>query len=350
MKEQRDQIGSLGRFSVKEILWCKGKILYFSGTVTLLLLFNLILTGLLLFLYYKEGNSFAYESVEFISYKVRFGWLVRAIHYWSAVLLILSIAFHMFSMFFLRAYRKPREITWFTGALLLLLAVWFSYSGSVLPWNSKSLFMAQSSTEILKAAPLIGNTLADYLIGGNVITGQNLSFIYKVHILILPALFSFILYIHFSSIKRNGLFNPEIEYNSGDECKKKLPIYPNFSIRAFLLLIIVTDLLFILAVFSPVEIGIKADDMITAPQGTMPGWYFLFVLQLSKIIHLFAAEVNGKQIGITICICIGMVWFLAPLWDRISNKSKISTFQKYFGISVIILIFCLTIIACVADY
>ncbi len=72
-------------------------------------------TGILLMFYYKGSSDTAFESVRFISSKVPFGWLIRSVHAWSANLMILSAFVHMFSVFFMRAYRKPRELTWVSG-------------------------------------------------------------------------------------------------------------------------------------------------------------------------------------------------------------------------------------------
>ncbi len=77
-----------------------------------------VLTGILLLLYYRPGANEAFESVQYIMTRVQFGWLIRSIHSWSANLMIFTAFAHMFSVLFLKAYRKPRELTWVTGMLL----------------------------------------------------------------------------------------------------------------------------------------------------------------------------------------------------------------------------------------
>src|SRR5262249_5342835 len=87
------------------------KVWYYLGGVTLFLFAVQIFTGILLLLYYRPSAAEAYESVQFIVTQVQFGWLIRNIHSWSANLLI-GLAFaHLFSVFFLKSYRKPRELT-----------------------------------------------------------------------------------------------------------------------------------------------------------------------------------------------------------------------------------------------
>ena len=109
---------------------------YYFGGITLFLFVIQVLTGILLLLYYRPTPSEAYESVQFIVTRVQFGWLVRSIHSWSANLIILSAFVHMFSVVFLHAYRKPRELTWLSGIGLLGLLLGFGFSGYLLPWNT----------------------------------------------------------------------------------------------------------------------------------------------------------------------------------------------------------------------
>ena len=111
----------LGLASIREFIAHKtvpvhsGTLWYYFGGVTLFLFTVQVLTGMLLLLYYRPTSGEAYESVQFIMTRVRFGWLIRSIHSWSANLMILSAFIHMFSVVFLRAYRRPRELTWLSG-------------------------------------------------------------------------------------------------------------------------------------------------------------------------------------------------------------------------------------------
>jgi Cytochrome b/b6/petB/Doubled CXXCH motif (Paired_CXXCH_1) len=109
---------------------------YLLGGVTLFLFGVQVCTGLLLLLYYRPSTSEAYESVQYITNRVEFGWLVRSVHSWSANLMIFMAFAHMFSVAFLRAYRKPRELTWMSGMVLLLLCLGFGFSGYLLPYNA----------------------------------------------------------------------------------------------------------------------------------------------------------------------------------------------------------------------
>src|ERR1019366_10527431 len=116
-------------------------------------------TGLLLLLYYRPTVAEAFDSVRFIMTRVEFGWLIRSIQSWSANLLIFTAFIHMFSVVFLKAYRKPRELTWVTGMLLLFLVMGFGFSGYLLPWNTLAFFATKVGTEIAGQIPFVGKPM-----------------------------------------------------------------------------------------------------------------------------------------------------------------------------------------------
>ena len=109
----------------KEVPIHKHSVWYYMGGVALFLFIVQVLSGILLVLYYQADEDSAYESVRFLMTKVEFGWLVRGVHSWSANLMVLFVFVHMFSTYFTRAYRKPRELSWVTGFILLALAMGF---------------------------------------------------------------------------------------------------------------------------------------------------------------------------------------------------------------------------------
>ncbi len=98
---------------------------YYFGGMALFLFCIQAGTGILLLLYYRPTAEAAFESVQFIMTEVTFGWLIRSIHSWSANLMVGAAFIHLFSVFLMKAYRKPREITWITGALLFFVSLGF---------------------------------------------------------------------------------------------------------------------------------------------------------------------------------------------------------------------------------
>src|ERR1044072_1594918 len=128
--DERLSISTLASFAQKkEVPVHRHSIWYYFGGMTLFLFVVQVVTGILLLLYYRPSSEGAFESVQFIITEVQFGWLIRSVHSWSANLLIAALFVHMFSVYFMSAYRAPREITWVTGVLLLFICIGFGFSG-----------------------------------------------------------------------------------------------------------------------------------------------------------------------------------------------------------------------------
>jgi quinol-cytochrome oxidoreductase complex cytochrome b subunit len=178
------------------------------GGITFALFVIQGVTGILLSLYYKPTPDQAYESILFIMNNVRFGWLIRSIHSWSASLMIAFCVAHMLRVFITGSYKKPRELNWVAGVVLLLLTLAFGFTGYLLPWDQKALWGSTVGSEILGVVPLIGEALLGLLRGGQEITGLTLTRFYGIHMLVLPVLALVFLGAHFVIIRRQGISGP----------------------------------------------------------------------------------------------------------------------------------------------
>ena len=181
---------------------------YFLGGITLFLFIIQVCTGILLLLYYRPGANEAFESVQYIMTRVQFGWLVRSIHSWAANLMILTAFAHMFSVVFLRAYRKPRELTWLSGMVLLFLALGFGFSGYLLPWNTLAFFATKVGTEITGQVPVVGRHLMIFLRGGEDVTGATLTRFFGFHVAVLPGLTTLFVLLHLALVQYFGMSVP----------------------------------------------------------------------------------------------------------------------------------------------
>ncbi len=178
------------------------------GGITFALFVIQGVTGILLSLYYKPTPDQAYESILFIMNNVRFGWLIRSIHSWSASLMIAFCVAHMLRVFITGSYKKPRELNWVAGVVLLLLTLAFGFTGYLLPWDQKALWGSTVGSEILGVVPLVGEALLGLLRGGMEITGLTLTRFYGIHMLVLPVLAFVFLGAHFVIIRRQGISGP----------------------------------------------------------------------------------------------------------------------------------------------
>jgi quinol-cytochrome oxidoreductase complex cytochrome b subunit len=317
---------------------------YYFGGVSLFLFIIQVVTGILLLLYYKGGEALAFESIQFIMSKVQFGWLIRSIHSWTANLFILTAMIHMFSVYFGKAYRKPREITWVTGMLMFFLALGFGFSGYLLPWNELAFFATKVGTDIAGAVPVVGKPIMEFLRGGEDVTGATLSRFFGFHVAVLPGLFTVLLGIHLLLVQRQGMSEPLSFDEEESKDLKTMPFFPNFLLRDLLLWLIVLNLLAILAVFFPWELGRKADLFASAPAGIKPEWYFLFMFQTLKYIPGRIFVIDGEVLGILIFGLGGLLWLLVPFWDRKSSRGERNRLINYVGLIIVIYIIILTII------
>lgn len=321
----------------------KHTIWYYMGGVTLFLFIIQLFTGILLLLYYQPGESSAFESVRFIVTKVKFGWLIRNLHSWSANLMILFAFIHMFSVFFTRAYKKPRELTWVSGFILLVLGMAFGFSGYLLPWNELAFFATKVGTDIVGAVPLIGEELRLVLRGGEDVTGATLSRFFGFHVAVLPAIFTVVLIFHLLMVQRQGMSEPEFFKELPEEKKKYISFLPDFALRDFLLWLIVLYLLIFLTLFFQWDLGVKADSLASAPEGIKPEWYFMFMFQSLKLLPPHILFMDGDTFGVLFFTFAGLFWMSIPFIKIKSKKFQKRKLLIITGIVVVAFIVSMTI-------
>ena len=314
---------------------------YFLGGMTLFLFLIQVSTGILLLLYYRPGANEAFESVQYIMTRVQFGWLVRSIHSWAANLMILTAFAHMFSVVFLRAYRKPRELTWLSGIVLLFLALGFGFSGYLLPWNTLAFFATKVGTEITGQVPLIGHGLMVFLRGGEDVTSATLNRFFGFHVTVLPLLTIALILVHLALIQYFGMSVPpavESRWKAVPGEAREMKFFPNFLLRELMAWYIALGVLGALAAIRPWELGTKADPFAPAPAGIRPEWYFMFMFQTLRKIPAKVWFVDGEVLGILVFGLAGLLWTLLPFFDslREGRGRKVVTGVGVFALSYIV--------------
>ena len=291
---------------------------YFLGGITLFLFGIQVCTGLLLLLYYRPSANEAFESVQYIMTRVQFGWLVRSIHSWAANLMIFTAFLHMFSVLFLRAYRKPRELTWVSGMILLFLVLGFGFSGYLLPWNTLAFFATKVGTEITGQVPLVGHTMMVLMRGGEEVTGATLTRFFGVHVAVLPGLTAFLILMHLALVQKFGMSLPpgvEAKAKVNPAVVREMKFLPNFLLREVMAWYVALGVLGALAAWLPWELGTKADPFGAAPAGIRPEWYFMFMFQSLKLIPSKIWRIDGELIGILAFGLAGAIWVLLPFLE-----------------------------------
>ncbi|MBT8387382.1 MAG: cytochrome b N-terminal domain-containing protein [Ignavibacteria bacterium] len=316
---------------------------YYLGGITLFLFIVQVITGILLLMYYKPGEDSAYESVRFIVTEVNFGWLFRNVHNWSANLMILFAFAHMFSVFFTRAYKKPRELTWVTGVILLGLAMGFGFSGYLLPWNELAFFATKVGTDIAGVIPFIGDALKEVLRGGEEVTGATLSRFYGIHVALLPFLTTIFLVIHLFFVQKQGMHEPASFTKLKEEERRYTSFFPNFALKDALLWLIVFNVLIFLALMFPWELGLKADPFAPAPAGIKPEWYFMFMFQTLKFIPPHILFLEGEVLGVLTFSIAGLLWMFVPFMHVKDKKNAKIQLMTLIGILIVIFIVAMTL-------
>src|SRR6266571_3484199 len=297
----------------KEVPRHRHTIWYYFGGMTLFLFIVQVVTGILLLLYYRPSAETAFESVQFIMTEVEFGWLVRSVHSWSANLMIATAFIHMFSTLFLRSFRRPRELTWVSGALLLFLSLAFGFSGYLLPWNKLAFFATKVGTDIAGVVPLAGPFLLRFLRGGDDVTGATLTRFFGFHVAVLPATATMLLALHIFLVQKHGMSTPP---SVDSATVPKMKFVPHFLLRDLVGWLAAVAVLAALAALFPWELGEKADAFAPAPAGIKPEWYFVFMFQTLKWLPAKILGMDGEVIGIMAFNAIALLLFIVPFIDR----------------------------------
>ena len=249
---------------------------------------------------------------------MRFGWLIRSIHAWSANLMIFTAFAHMFSVLFLKAYRKPRELTWVSGVLLLFLVMGFGFSGYLLPWNTLAFFATQVGTEIARQVPIVGKPLMIFLRGGEEVTGATLTRFFGFHVAVLPMVATLLLLLHLLLVQRQGISIPpklEAQWARNPSARREMRFLPNFLLREIMAWYVALGVLGVLAAVFPWNLGVKADPFVSAPAGIKPEWYFLFMFQTLKLIPSRVWLIDGEVLGVLAFALVGLVWLVLPFFE-----------------------------------
>lgn len=312
---------------------------YYFGGITLFLFVIQVLTGILLLLYYRPTVSEAYESVQFIMTRVQFGWLVRSIHSWSANLMIFTAFVHMFSVVFLRSFRRPREVVWLSGIAMLGLALGFGFSGYLLPWNTISYFATKVGTDMAASMPGIGYYVARFLRGGDDVGGATLTRFFGFHVAVLPGFMTVLLLVHLVLVQKFGISSPpkiEQKYQRRGEPIPAMKFFPNFFLRELMAWYATLGVLGSLAAIFPWELGTKADPFAPAPAGIRPEWYFLAPFYTLKLLpsHVWWG-IEGELIGLAGFALLAFFWAALPFWAI--NRQGVERSRLVTGVGVALL-------------
>lgn len=294
---------------------------YYTGSAILLFFAVQVITGFMLILYYKPTLEMANQSVARIMTEVPLGWIIRSIHSWAASFMIAFVFVHLLSIWITKSYRSPRELTWVSGVFLLLISLFFGFTGYLLPWDDLSFSATKVGTDIPSAIPVVGSWVTKLLRGGEDVTGDTLTRFFGIHVCMLPIFLFILLGIHIYLVQKQGMSLP-LEAESKNEKVKEIPFWPNFVYREMVVWLLLVGILFTVAIFFPPALERTADLMAPAPEGIKPEWYFLFLFQTLKIFPARMLFLNGETVAVLLIAIGAVLFFFLPFIDNKPDQKK----------------------------
>ncbi|MFQ6106312.1 MAG: cytochrome b N-terminal domain-containing protein [Thermoplasmata archaeon] len=192
--------------------------MYCLGGITLVAFVIQAMSGVFLATYYVPSVDHAWDSIRYIEQNVAFGYIIRNIHRWTANIMVVALVLHTLRVYFTRAFRSPRELTWMIGVMLFFLTVGVAFTGYTLPWDQRAYWAATVGTNLITAlsgTPFIGSRLdpltvflREIFIGGGEIGPSTLTRFYGFHILVFPGSIMLFMLIHFYLVRKHGIAGP----------------------------------------------------------------------------------------------------------------------------------------------
>jgi ubiquinol-cytochrome c reductase cytochrome b subunit len=299
-----------------------------TGSILMLLLGVQFVTGVALAMYYVPTPLLAYDSVRFITDTLSFGWLLRGLHFWGASFIVVAAGVHLLRVFFYASYKAPREVTWLTGVVMLLLVLAFSLSGYLLPWDQKAYWATTVTINIAAGTPVLGEYVANVLRGGTHLGALTLGRWYAAHVFLLPAALIVFIGAHIALMRRHGISGP-MRAQEGPP----VPFYPWHVIKDTVMMAAVFALLLTFAVNFPAHLDEIANpaDAAYIPR---PDWYFLSLFELLKY---FPGPYEPVATMVIPGLIVGFLLAL-PFLDRGSERRPFSRGRSAFSIAMLAIV------------
>ncbi len=279
---------------------------FVTGSILLFLLGVQLLTGVVLSMYYVPSTDSAYDSIRFIMTQLTFGRVLRGLHFFGASFIVVAAVVHMLRVVVFGSYKRPREVTWITGVLLLLIILGFALSGYLLPWDQRAYWATTVTINIARSTPIAGEQIAGIMRGGANLGALTLLRWYSAHVFLLPAALVIFTVSHIYLMRRHGISGPITPVRGEAE-----PFYPAHALKDTIVVAVVFAALIAAAVTvrAPLDAIADPSDATYVPR---PEWYFLSLFQLLKYFP-------GKFEPVATMVIPGLVvalLFLLPFIDR----------------------------------
>ena len=316
----------------KEVPVHKHSIWYYMGGIAALFMGIQFATGFLLMFHYVPTFEGAYASVQAINMQVPFGWLIRSMHSWGANIFILVLFIHMFSTYFMKAYRAPREFTWLSGLGLVGIAMVFGFTGYMLPMDEIAYFATKVGVDVAGESPFIGPYLAEFVRGGSEIGQVTMNRFFSLHVIALPLAMMGLFGLHATLIQLQGISEPESIQKLPKAERKYEKFFPDFIKKDVFVWFAVLVGFMLVVTMKPWGLGPQVDPAAMAPIGIKPEWYFLSQFQALKLFPAKILFFDGVHVAM---VFIGTVFgslAIVPMLDSTGKIPFISKFATVYGV------------------
>lgn len=182
-----------------------GSWFYVFGSATLLCFMIQLATGIMLAMVYVPSAAEAYTTLEYLTFQQQLGWFLRAVHFWGSNFMVGIMLLHMTQVFLFGAYKYPREITWITGVILMVLTLGLAFTGQVMRFDEDAYWGLGIGAAIMGRVPFIGEQLVNMMLGGPIIASETLSRFFALHVFVLPGGVLAIVSIHLRMVLTKGI-------------------------------------------------------------------------------------------------------------------------------------------------
>ncbi|GAB4564075.1 MAG: hypothetical protein Tsb0020_13810 [Haliangiales bacterium] len=288
---------------------------YVFGSVLTFVLVLQMATGVFLAMYYSPSATDAWGSVAYIQDTVTMGWFVRGLHSYGASAMVIISGLHMLQTAVYGAYKKPREMNWIVGVLMLGLILAFALTGYLLPWDQTGYWATQVATGIAGGSPGIGPQLQQAVQGGNEYGNLTLTRFFAIHVFILPALLIGLVVLHVGLFRRHGV-TPKWGRSKAELVRDTQPFWPDQLFKDMVAIGLAFAALVAVNVYTE---GVKLDGPADPASAfdARPEWYFRPLFQILK--YFEGALLKIVELGAP--VVIGGVLLAIPFLDRGDDTS-----------------------------
>jgi len=267
---------------------------YVFGSATLVAFLIQVVTGIALASAYVVSSGQAYDSLQFITRQSELGRIMRGVHFFGASAMIILIGVHTIRVYLTGSFKFPREASWVSGAVLLLLTLLMGFTGQLLRWDQNGVWSSVIAAEQAGRAPGIGRWLAHFILAGDTVGGATLSRFFAAHVFFIPALIFAFVGLHLFLVLRNGISEPPVSgkpvtENTELEYRQLIheqgeAFWPHAAWRDVVAAAVLVSAVILLAIIvGPPELGRPPDPTIIEAY-PRPDWYLLWYFALLALI------------------------------------------------------------------